>query len=56
VRRELALLTAKRSEAGIDRDNLSPLETELAAVNEKLWDVEDEIRLGEGAGEFGERS
>ena len=55
VRRELALLTAKLGEAGIDRDNLSPLEAELATVNGKLWDVEDEIRLCEKADDFGER-
>jgi tetratricopeptide (TPR) repeat protein len=55
VRRELALLTAKLDETGIDRDSLSPLEAELAAVNEKLWDVEDEIRLCEKAGDFGQR-
>jgi hypothetical protein len=55
VRRELALLTAKRDEAEVDRAELAPLEAELAAVNEKLWDVEDEIRLCEKAGDFGER-
>ena len=55
VRRELALLTAKLGETGIDRDNLSPLEAELATVNGKLWDVEDEIRLCEKADDFGER-
>jgi hypothetical protein len=55
VRRELALLTAKLDETGIDRDSLSPLEAELAAVNEKLWDVEDEIRLCEKAGDFGQQ-
>ncbi len=55
VRRELALLTAKLDEAGIDRDDLSPLEAELATVNEKLWDVEDQIRLCDKAGDFGER-
>jgi tetratricopeptide (TPR) repeat protein len=55
VRRELALLTAKRGEAGLDRADLAPFEAELAAVNERLWDVEDEIRLCEKAGDFGER-
>ena len=55
VRRELALLTAKLGEVGIDRDALSSLDAELAAVNEKLWDVEDEIRLCDKAGDFGER-
>ena len=55
VRRELALLTAKRDESGLARAGLAPLEAELAVVNEKLWDVEDEIRLCEKAGDFGER-
>jgi hypothetical protein len=55
VRRELELLTAKLGEAGLDRVDLAPLEAELAAVNEKLWNVEDEIRLCEKAGDFGER-
>ena len=55
VRCELALLMAKLDETGIDRDKLSPLESELAAVNEELWDVEDEIRLCDKAGDFGER-
>jgi tetratricopeptide (TPR) repeat protein len=55
VRRELALLTAKRGEAGLDRADLAALKAELAAVNEKLWDVEDEIRLCDKAGDFGER-
>ena len=55
VRHELALLTAKLGMAGLDRVALAPLEAELAAVNEKLWDVEDEIRLCEKAGDFGER-
>ena len=55
VRHELALLTAKLGMAGLDRVALAPLEVELAAVNEKLWDVEDEIRLCEKAGDFGER-
>ena len=55
VRRELALLTAKLDEIGVDRDNFSQLEAELAEVNEKLWDVEDEIRLCDKAGDFGQR-
>ena len=55
VRRELVSLTARLGEAGLDRAELAPLEAELAAVNEKLWDVEDEIRRCEKAGDFGER-
>jgi Flp pilus assembly protein TadD len=55
VRRELASLTDRLGEAGLDRAELAPLEAELAAVNEKLWDVEDEIRRCDKAGDFGER-
>ena len=55
VRRELALLTAAHDAAGLDRADLASLEAELAAVNEKLWDVEDAIRLCDKAGDFGER-
>ena len=55
VRRELASLTARLGEAGLDRAELAPLEAELAAVNEKLWDVEDEIRRCDKAADFGER-
>ena len=47
--------TARLGDAGLDRAELAPLEAELAAVNEKLWDVEDEIRLCDKAGDFGER-
>ena len=55
VRHELALLTMKLDETGLDRAELASLEAELAAVNEKLWDVEDEIRRCEKAGDFSER-
>ncbi len=55
VRRELALLTEKRDTLGIDAAGLAPLEAELAAVNAKLWEIEDEIRLCEKAGDFGAR-
>ncbi len=55
VRRELALLTTTRDDLGLARADLAPLAAELASVNEKLWDVEDEIRLCEKAGDFGDR-
>jgi hypothetical protein len=45
----------KLDEARLDRADLASLEAELAAVNEKLWDVEDEIRRCEKAGDFSER-
>ena len=55
VGRELALLTGKRDALDLDRAGLGPLEAELDVVNEKLWSVEDEIRLCEKSGDFGER-
>jgi tetratricopeptide (TPR) repeat protein len=55
VRRELALLQANQREAGLDEARLAPLKAELVAVNQKLWEVEDDIRLCERAADFGER-
>jgi tetratricopeptide (TPR) repeat protein len=55
VGRELALLQANQREARLDETRLAPLKAELVAVNEKLWDVEDDIRLCEKAGDFGAR-
>jgi post-segregation antitoxin (ccd killing protein) len=55
VRTELeALAEARRAaipaDAGIDA-----LEAELKRVNERLWQIEDEIRDSERAGDFGSR-
>ena len=55
VRRELALLQANQRDAGFDEARLAPLKAELVVVNETLWEIEDEIRLCEKAGDFGER-
>ncbi|THD49312.1 MAG: tetratricopeptide repeat protein [Bradyrhizobium sp.] len=55
VRNELTLLQANQREARLDEHKLQPLKAELAGVNEMLWDVEDEIRLCENAGDFGPR-
>jgi hypothetical protein len=54
VRKELALLTAKLG------DNASVAEVErltgeLCKVNAALWDIEDDIRECENAGDFGEK-
>ena len=54
VRRELALLQANQRETGLDEARLAPLKAELVIVNQKLWDVEDDIRLCERAGDFGQ--
>lgn len=54
VRRELALLEDNLREAALDHPELDAKKTELATVNELLWDVEDEIRLCEANADFGE--
>jgi len=54
VRRELEILLATR-DAELDASGeLDDLATQLKAVNEKLWVIEDDIRDCEAAGDFGE--
>jgi len=55
VRHALALLRATRRGAFAESAALAALEAELKAVNEALWDVEDEIRGCEAAQDFGPR-
>lgn len=50
VRKELDLLGAILSNAVAGR--VSALKTRLTAVNQRLWDIEDEIRVKESRGEF----
>jgi hypothetical protein len=50
VRRELALLRALEPEP---IGPLAELRARLAAVNARLWDVEDRLREKEAAGDFG---
>src|SRR6516162_10310625 len=52
---ELAMLQQARADALIEPAKLPPLEAELKAVNEQLWDVEDALRQCEQDGEFGSR-
>jgi hypothetical protein len=52
IDRELTLLSNLCDAHGIDLE--MNLVTELKAVNEKLWDIEDAIRLKERAKEFDE--
>ncbi|WP_270938782.1 DUF6165 family protein [Falsiroseomonas oryzae] len=52
VAREHAALTAAWDAAVGDRPALAPLRAELRAVNERLWDVEDELREHERRGAF----
>ena len=55
VQRELRSLTAARSEALPNSPELDELTAELRRINERLWEIEDDIRDCERNGEFGER-
>jgi len=55
VERELAALAAVRDRAGVASPALSALTRDLRAINAALWDIEDEIRDHERAGDFGPR-
>jgi Flp pilus assembly protein TadD len=55
VRSELADLAAVRDQTLAASERLDALASDLRAVNEKLWDIEDEIRLLERDADFGAR-
>jgi len=55
VRTELAALNDARARAIPDAAAIAPLEAELKAVNETLWQIEDDIRDCERAADFGPR-
>lgn len=55
VRHELAALQAVRRHEVAPRAELDVLYTELKAVNRRLWEIEDELRQLERAGEFDRR-
>jgi hypothetical protein len=52
---ELAALEAARDRALAPSDDLARLTAELRAANEALWQIEDDIRACERAGDFGPR-
>ncbi|HEY1943932.1 MAG TPA: DUF6165 family protein [Roseiarcus sp.] len=54
VSRELALLEDSLREAGLEGATLEAKKAELATVNERLWNIEDEIRICEKNGDFGD--
>jgi hypothetical protein len=54
VRKELALLKEKLG-GNAENSDIIRLTGELYAVNTELWDIEDEIRDCENAGNFGEK-
>lgn len=55
VRTELDVLSASRDSAVQPSRELAALTASLKQVNEALWDIEDEIRDCERAGDFGPR-
>ena len=55
VRKELTLLKAVRDREFSDHAGLAELARRLTAVNEQLWDIEDEIRECEARRDFGGR-
>jgi len=55
VQRERGLLEQAWLDSGLETAAVRALRAELKAVNEKLWDIEDEIRDEERAARFGER-
>ncbi|MEO1250329.1 MAG: DUF6165 family protein [Pseudomonadota bacterium] len=55
VRHELGVLEACRADHVPANADIERLTSELRGVNEALWDIEDDIRNCEAAGDFGDR-
>ena len=55
ITNELMMLCKVRDAQGVGGSELDGLITELHRVNEVLWDIEDEIRVCEKEGDFGNR-
>ncbi len=55
VQTERALLEKVWADAGLGSDTIDQLRAELKAINEQLWQIEDDIRDEEREGRFGER-
>ena len=52
IQRELAILTEAWLNSGVDLEAVAAERAELKAINEKLWDIEDQIRRKEAANSF----
>jgi len=52
VERELAHLRLVWTESSLSKLDVSGLVSELKSINESLWEIEDKIRLKEGAKQF----
>jgi len=55
IRAELEALRSARERSLPASEQIDGLARELKGVNEELWDIEDDIRLCERAGDFGPR-
>lgn len=55
IRHELELLEAVWMKADQDSETVRALRSDLKRVNEILWVIEDDIRLCENEGQFGDR-
>jgi len=55
VRYELDLLSAQKQALALDEARLAPVESDLRATNLALWEIEDDIRICEKAGDFGDK-
>ncbi|HEY6734405.1 MAG TPA: DUF6165 family protein [Roseiarcus sp.] len=55
VHRELTLLERSASEDGMSGPSIDLLTDQLAAVNGRLWTIEDALRACEREGDFGPR-
>jgi hypothetical protein len=55
IRRELELLTQTWGKSSAAQQDIVDARTRLKQINEKLWDIEDQIRLQEAAGKFQEQ-
>ena len=55
VRKELSALEHSWMQHPAAGGDIAQLRAQLKAVNERLWDIEDEIRDCENAGDFGEK-
>ena len=53
VRRELEALDASWAAHPASRQDIAALRAQLKAVNERLWAIEDDIRIREKAQDFG---
>ncbi len=55
VKHELSVLSATRDAHLSNIDGLSVLTTRLRAINEALWQIEDDIRACEAQNDFGQK-